>query len=55
MTTDPNPELQPMSRVQSASIIILFVCSLAVFLTAGGVVYDLIFNGVTITPGVLIR
>ena len=55
MNTEQSPEAVSLSRIHNASIFILFVVSLAVFITAGDLVLDLFFNGVTVNPDKLVR
>lgn len=55
MNTEQSQEVVSLSRIHSASVFILFVVSFAVFITAGDLVLDIFFNGVSFNPETLIR
>lgn len=55
MDTKTDVDASSLSRVHNAGIFILFIISLAVFITAGDLVLNLMFNGVSFDAQQLIR
>lgn len=53
MSANPNPENSSLSRLENASIFLVLVICAAVFVTAGSIVFDLVYEGAGIAPAAL--